>query len=134
MINLILFVLGLFVIQTLLPASFRYLLAGPGTWPRLKIALGPRDTQPPLSTMGSRAERALANLHEALPVFLALALLYVNLDSQSGLATQGAWTFLIARLLYVPAYLAGVFGLRSTIWVVSWIGLGMMIAALFPGG
>jgi uncharacterized MAPEG superfamily protein len=134
LINLILFVLGLFVIQTLLPASFRYLLAGPGTGSRLKIALGSRDTQPPLSTMGGRAERALANMHEALPVFLTLALLHVSLGSQNELAVQGAWIFLIARALYVPAYLAGVFGVRSTIWVLSWFGLGMMTAALFPGG
>jgi uncharacterized MAPEG superfamily protein len=131
LIRLILFVLGLFVIQTLLPASFRYLFAGPGTGSRLKIALGARDTQPPLSTMGARAERALTNMHEALPVFLALALLHVGLGLQNELAVQGAWLFLIARILYVPAYVAGVFGVRSTIWAASWIGLGMMTAALF---
>jgi uncharacterized MAPEG superfamily protein len=133
LIKLILFVLGLFVIQTLLPASFRYLFSGPGTGSRLKIALGARDTQPPLSTMGARVERALTNMHEALPVFLALAVLHVSLGLQNELAVQGAWLFLIARILYVPAYVAGVFGLRSTIWVASWIGLGMMTAALFSG-
>jgi uncharacterized MAPEG superfamily protein len=82
---LILAVLALFVLQTLLPASFRYLLAGPGTARRLKIALGPRDTQPPMPPMGARAERALANLHEALPVFLTLALLHVFQGSEHAL-------------------------------------------------
>lgn len=130
MITVILGFLMLFVLQTLLPASFRYLLAGPGTGARLKIALGSRDAQPPLSTAGTRAERALNNMYEALPVFMTIALLLVFRGVNDGLALQGAWIFLISRILYVPAYLSGVFGIRSAIWVVSWLGLVMMIVAL----
>lgn len=131
MLHAILAVLALFVIQTLLPAAFRYLLAGPGTAVRLRIALGSRDEQPPSSVMGRRAERALANVHEALLVFLALALLHMFRGTDAVVALQGAWLFALARMLYVPAYLAGIFGLRSAIWVLSWIGLAQMIAALF---
>lgn len=58
MTNVILGVLGLFVLQTLLPATIRYLLVGAGTGARLKIALSSRDSQPPLSAVGGRAERA----------------------------------------------------------------------------
>lgn len=130
MIVVTLVFLALFVIQTLLPAICRYLLAGPGTGARLKIALGSRDAQPPHSTAGARAERALTNMHESLPVFLAIALLLVIRGVNDELAIQGAWIFLISRILYVPAYLAGVFGIRSAIWVVSWAGLVMMIIAL----
>jgi uncharacterized MAPEG superfamily protein len=126
----ILGVLALLVIQTLLPATCRYLLGGRGTGARLKIALGSRDSQPPLSTVGARAERALNNMHEALPVFLAIALLLVVRGAQDGLGTQGAWVFLIARILYVPAYLAGIFAIRSVIWMASWVGLVMMVIAL----
>jgi uncharacterized MAPEG superfamily protein len=126
----ILSVLGLFVLQTLLPASIRYLLAGPGTGARLKVALSSRDSQPPLSAVGCRAERALANMYEALPVFMGLALLLVLGGAPSELATQGAWMFFVARALYVPAYLAGIFGLRSLIWVGSWVGLIQMVMAL----
>jgi uncharacterized MAPEG superfamily protein len=129
-IAVILGVLALFVVQTLLPATIRYLLAGPGTGARLKIALGPRDVQPPLSTVGARAERALANMHEAMPVFMTIALLLVFLDIKDGLAIQGAWIFLISRILYVPAYLAGMVGIRSVIWVLSWVGISMTITAL----
>jgi uncharacterized MAPEG superfamily protein len=130
LICLILAVLALFVLQTLLPASFRYLLAGPGTAQRLQIALGSRDTQPPMPPAGARAERALGNLHEALPVFLTLALLHVFQGNEHALAIQGAWAFLAARVLYVPAYLSGIFGLRSAIWIASWVGLGMMLVPL----
>ena len=130
MIVLVLGVLALFVLQTLLPASFRYLLAGRGTGARLEIALGSRDVQPPLSTAGARAERALNNMHEALPVFMTVALLLILRDTHDDLAIQGARIFLISRILYVPAYLAGMFGVRSALWVVSWAGLVMMIIAL----
>ena len=130
MIIVILCVLGLFVLQTLLPAIYRYLLAGPGAAARLMIALGPRDAPPPLSAVGGRAERALTNLHEALPVFLTLALLLLLRDAVTELALRGAWIFFLARALYVPAYLGGIFAVRSAVWVVSWVGLGMMIAAL----
>lgn len=126
----ILWFLALFVVQTLLPATCRYLLAGSGIGSRLKIALGSRDAQPPLSTVGARAERALINAHEALPVFMAAALLLVIHGVNDGLAVHGAWIFLISRILYVPAYLAGLFGIRSAIWIVSWVGLMMMIIAL----
>jgi uncharacterized MAPEG superfamily protein len=129
-ITVILAFLALFVIQTLLPAICRYLLAGPGTGIRLKIALGSRDAEPPLSKVGARAERALFNVHEALPVFVAIGLLLVVRGVNDGLAMQGAWIFLISRILYVPAYLAGIFAVRSAIWVVSWAGLVMMIIAL----
>ena len=79
---------------------------------------------------GARAERALINVHEALPVFVVIGLLLVVRGVNDGLGIQGAWIFLISRILYVPAYLGGVFGIRSAIWVVSWVGLVMMVIAL----
>ncbi|MGH7435682.1 MAG: MAPEG family protein, partial [Polyangiaceae bacterium] len=94
------------------------------------IALGPRDEQPPLSAVAGRAQRALTNMQEALPVFLTLAILHVVLRTPGELPTRGAALFLGSRAVYVPAYLAGIIGLRSTVWAVSWVGLGMMIAAL----
>ncbi len=130
MIIMILAFLALFVIQTLLPAMCRLLLAGPGIGSRLKFALGSRDEQPPLSKVGARAERALINVREALPVFVTIGLLLVVRGVNDGLAMKGAWIFLISRILYVPAYLAGIFGVRSALWVVSWAGLVMMITAL----
>jgi uncharacterized MAPEG superfamily protein len=131
MIITILLVLALFVVQTLLPASIRYFGGGAGLGRRLLMALGPRDEQPPLTHLGERAQRALANLHEALPVFLTVALLHVIRSTAEPAALHGAWIFLIARILYVPAYLSGILGLRSTMWAVSWVGLVIMIAALF---
>jgi uncharacterized MAPEG superfamily protein len=126
----ILVVLALFVVQTWLPGTIRYLLSGRGVGPRLRIALGSRDEQPPLSRLGGRAQRALDNMHEAMPVFLALAILHVFRRTPGELATTGSAVFSIARTAYVPAYISGIPGLRSAVWAVSCIGLGLMVVAL----
>src|SRR5262245_49667468 len=125
MVLLILLVLALFVIQTLLPNRFRDRGAA-GGGARLAEALGPRDDLPPLTRIGGRAQRALANMHEALPVFLTLALLNLILGT-GDLAVTGATVFLVARILYVPAYLAGIVAVRTLIWAASLVGLVMML-------
>lgn len=125
MVLLILLVLALFVLQTLLPNRFRARPASGGS-SVLAEALGPRDDQPPLTRIGGRAERALANIQEALPVFLTLALLNLILGT-GDMATTGATVFLVARVLYVPAYLAGTIGVRTLIWIASVVGLVMML-------
>jgi len=129
MVLVILLVLALFVVQTLLPNRFRA-RDGAGTQNPLAEALGPRDDQPPLTKTGGRASRALANIHEALPVFLALALLNLVAGTAGSLAVNGAWVFLVARVLYVPAYLGGIIGVRTVIWIASWVGLVMMLIPL----
>jgi uncharacterized MAPEG superfamily protein len=130
MILIVLLVLALFVLQTLLPNRFRE-PAPAGTGTRLSESpLGPRDTPPTLTVVGGRAERALANLQEALPIFLALALLNLVASTAAAMALAGGWIFLIARVLYVPAYLSGVPVIRTLIWVGSWVGLVMMVIPL----
>ena len=128
MVLLILLVLALFVLQTLLPSAFRYMGRDPAR--PLSVALGPRDDPPPQSRMGGRAARALANMQEALPVFLALALMNMIVGTAAALALTGGWVFFIARLLYVPAYLSGVPVIRTLIWAGGWVGLVMMLMPL----
>lgn len=132
MVTWILAVLALFVVQTFLPNSFRFLRVEANARTReLVSALGPRDRMPPLGPWGERALRAQVNLQEALPVFLTLALLHVAAPTDSpGLAEAGAAVFFGARVLYVPSYVLGVFGVRSLLWIVGWLGLAMMIAPL----
>lgn len=126
----LLLVLALTVAQSLLPASLRYLVGEGTLGERLRVALGPRDTQPALGPSAARAARALRNLQESLPLFLTLALLLERRAPESPLALRAAWVFLVARSLYVPAYLAGIPGLRSAVWSVSFGALGAMLAAL----
>jgi uncharacterized MAPEG superfamily protein len=129
MILLVLLVLALFVIQTLLPGRFRE-PAVPGAAGKLEENVGNRDHVRPLTVVGQRAARALANMHEALPVFLALALMNMIAGTAAAMATTGALIFLVARVLYVPLYLSGVSWLRSLVWAGGWAGLIMMLIPL----
>lgn len=129
MVLLVLLVLALFVMQTLLPSRFRE-PAPDGARGKLVENLGNRDHVRPLTIVGQRAKRALDNMHEALPVFLALALLNMIVGTAAGLSITGATVFLIARIVYVAIYMAGVAVVRTLVWAVGWVGLGMMIAPL----
>jgi uncharacterized MAPEG superfamily protein len=128
MILVVLLVLALFILQTLLPNRFRE-PAPDAPSPRTE-ALGNRDHQRPLTIVGGRAERALANMQEALPVFLALALMNMIAAPGAGIALTGAWVFVIARTIYVPIYLAGVRVVRTLCWAAGVVGLAMMVAPL----
>jgi len=129
MVLLVLLVLALFVIQTLLPGRFREPVAA-GAQGKLAENLGNRDHMRPLTVSGQRAARALANMHEALPVFLALALMNMIVGTAAGMAITGATVFLIARAIYVAVYMAGIVVVRTLLWAVSWVGLAMMIVPL----
>ena len=97
MVLLVLLVLALFVLQTLLPGRFRE-PAADGAKGKLTENLGNRDHMRPLTVVGERATRALENMHEALPVFLALALLNMIVGTAASTAITGATMFLIARV------------------------------------
>ena len=129
MVLVILLVLALFVLQTLLPTRFREPPA-PGGQSVLAEAFGNRDHQRPHTVTGRRAMRALANMQEALPVFLALALLNLIAAPGASLALMGAWVFLLARAIYVVIYLAGVPVVRTLCWLAGLVGLAMMVAPL----
>jgi uncharacterized MAPEG superfamily protein len=129
MVLIVLLVLALFVVQTLLPGRFRE-PAGGGLMGKLTEYLGNRDTMRPLTITGQRAARALANMQEALPVFLALALLNMIVGTAAGDAVTGATIFLIARVLYAAVYIVGIPVVRTLIWVAGWVGLALMTLPL----
>jgi uncharacterized MAPEG superfamily protein len=129
MVLVVLLVLALFFLQTLLPTRFREAPV-PGAPSARVEALGNRDHQRPHTVVGLRAVRALANIQEAMPVFLALALLNLIVTPGASLAVTGAWVFLIARVLYVGIYLGGVPVARTILWVVSVVGLALMVIPL----
>ena len=94
---------------------------------------GPRDTPPKraLSSTTARLQRAMNNHFEGLILF-TLAVVVVTLGQQSTALTQyAAYTYLAARLLYVPAYAYGWQPWRSAIWAVGFFAtLTMIVAAL----
>jgi uncharacterized MAPEG superfamily protein len=129
MVLVVLLVLALFFLQTLLPTRFRVPPAPGDPSPRAEV-FGNRDHQRPHTLIGQRALRALANMQEALPLFLVLALLNLIVAGGASLAVTGAWIFLIARVLYVGVYLAGVPVVRTVLWVAGVVGLALMVVPL----
>ena len=93
--------------------------------------LGPRDdNRQSGNVMAGRFKRALENLLETYPAFVALALALAVTGKTGGIAATGAWVWLIARVVYVPLYAFGVPAVRTLAWVVSVVGLLMMLVRL----
>jgi uncharacterized MAPEG superfamily protein len=93
-----------------------------------KFLLGARDDQPaPKGVLCGRAKRALGNYVENLVPFAALDVALIATQQAGGL---GATIWILARIVYLPAYLAGVAYLRTAAWAVAIVGLLMMLARL----
>jgi uncharacterized MAPEG superfamily protein len=118
------------VVQFALMSIPANLELGPGK------TLGPRDPDrlgKPLieqvSPRTGRLFRALNNHFEGLILF-TLAVVVVTLSGQSsGFTAACAWTYLVARLLYVPAYAFGLVPWRSLIWMVGFGATTLMLLA-----
>ena len=93
--------------------------------------LGPRDhEQESRNPVAGRLKRALENLLETYPAFVALVLALAVTGKTGGIAATGAWVWLIARVVYVPLYAFGVPAARTLVWCVSAAGLVMMLIRL----
>lgn len=97
-----------------------------------RVAMGPRDKTPELSGTAGRLQRALSNHFEGLIMF-TLAVVVVTLGgAESALTAACAWIYLIARIVYVPAYILGWVPWRSAIWAVGFAAtITMILASLF---
>jgi uncharacterized MAPEG superfamily protein len=96
--------------------------------------LSPRDTagmgkslQEMVSDKTGRLIRAMNNHFEALILFTIAVLVITLGDKATGLSAICAWTYLGARVLYVPAYYFGLTPWRSLIWFVGFAATMLMI-------
>jgi len=90
-----------------------------------------RDNPPSqtLSPTSARLKRALENHFEGLILF-TLAVVVVTLSDQSATFTAiCAWTYLVARILYVPAYALDLTPWRSVIWAAGFLATVLMLLA-----
>lgn len=97
----------------------------------LKWASGPRDEHRPITGTAARLDRAFRNFMETFPLF-AVAVIAAYWAQKTGPLTQwGALVYLVARVLYVPIYAAGIPGIRSFVWFASIFGILAVVLALF---
>lgn len=84
-----------------------------------------------LSVKTARLARAMDNHFEALILF-GIAITVTSLtDKTNGITTACAYTYLGARVLYIPAYYFGWTPWRSAIWFVGFLStLLILITAL----
>jgi len=94
------------------------------------LAFGNRDNLPEATQFAGRAERTARNTFENFVLFAAIALVAHAAGATSPRIATGAEIFFWARVLYIPVYYAGITYLRTAIWVVSIVGLVMMILAI----
>ena len=95
--------------------------------------MGARDEElPPPNALVGRLTRAQANFFETFPLAIA-AILIVQAAGLNGKWTAiGALLWLGARLIYLPLYAMGVPVVRTLVFMVSLVGLLMILKpALF---
>ncbi|MFB9947834.1 MAPEG family protein [Rhizobium puerariae] len=93
---------------------------------------GPRDEGlEPQGRLTGRAARASRNFQETYPAFVGLLLgvAFAGGDA-SGWGLIGGWVWFVARIVYLPLYLAGIPYFRSFVWLISMAGLLAMIIAI----
>ena len=96
-----------------------------------KKALGPRDTPVQLTGKAGRLQRAMNNHFEGLILF-GIAVTVITYSGQNTETTALACgLYLVARVLYVPAYVFGWVPWRSVIWAVGFVAtLYLLLTAL----
>jgi uncharacterized MAPEG superfamily protein len=96
----------------------------------LMLAFGNRADLPEATPLAGRAQRAASNTLENFVLFAALALTAQLAGATGERVLMGAEVFLWARIAYIPVYLLGVPFLRTAVWAVGVVGMGLMIAGM----
>ena len=93
--------------------------------------LGSRDDEGQPSQLRQRALRVHRNAAENFPVFALLGALALAVpEADLAQAKLGAQIYVLARIAYIPLYLAAVPVARSVVFVIGFAGLVMMALAL----
>lgn len=83
--------------------------------------LSSRDEKRTLEGMLGRMDRALSNSVVALTLIAPPILALTLRDQSSSNSLLAAQVFLAARVVYVPAYVFGIRGLRTLVWTIGFL-------------
>jgi uncharacterized MAPEG superfamily protein len=90
--------------------------------------VGARDeTLAAPSAVTGRTMRAQANFEETFPIAIVALLGVVVAGRTSDMTALGGWIWLGARVVYLPLYAAGVPVIRTLVYLVSMVGLIMVL-------
>jgi uncharacterized MAPEG superfamily protein len=83
--------------------------------------LSARDEGRSASGTTARLDRAQSNAVQAMALFAPAILILALKDGFSDATLLAAQVFLIARIVYLPAYAFGVTGLRTLTWIAGFL-------------
>lgn len=84
-----------------------------------------------VGTRTARAFRAYNNHFESLALFTIAVVVITLSDQSTNFTAQCAWVYLVARIVYVPAYILGLSPWRSIVWMIAMLAsVSMLISAL----
>jgi uncharacterized MAPEG superfamily protein len=99
-----------------------------------RYTMGTRDGAPTreMRTITARMLRAYDNHVQMLGLFGLGAVIIAVTGQSTGVTATAAYTYLVARLLYIPAYAFGWTPARSYIWAIALICCAtLLLVALF---
>ncbi|WP_407046176.1 MAPEG family protein [Mesorhizobium abyssinicae] len=68
---------------------------------------------------------------EIFPQFVAALFLVHAAHAAGSFSAAGAWLFVVARIVYVPAYAFAPPGARPVCWVSAWLGIVLILSDVF---
>lgn len=110
----ILLLYGLLVAVTILAQA-----TGAATQLDMGYLLGSRDEKRTLEGMVGRLERALNNSITAMALFAPAVLVLSAKNAFDTTTLAACQIFLVARVLYLPAYVFNLVGVRSLVWMAG---------------
>ena len=116
-LKMLLYTVVLFVVQIVAQTLIGLIQNGFG------YALGAQDDDKVSAGIGGRIERAYYNLLETMPAFAALILIGLYTGKLNEMTALGSQLYFWGRVVYIPAYLSGIPGIRTVVWAVSFLGL-----------
>ncbi|MGB3148214.1 MAG: MAPEG family protein [Paracoccaceae bacterium] len=88
--------------------------------------LSSRDEQRTLTGITARLDRALTNAITAMALFAPAILILALKGGFTAQTLLAAQAFLIARILYVPAYGMGITGIRTLLWLIGFAATAIL--------
>lgn len=93
-----------------------------------KWNMGARDEKnQDLSPLAGRLLRAQANFFETFPLFASAVLIVAVSQTYSAYSYWGCLIYLAARIIYFPLYAFGIPVIRTIIWLLSIIGILLVL-------
>lgn len=116
-LKMLLFTVALFLVQLVAQVVAELMQHGIG------YAVSARDEWQNPTGVAGRIERAYFNLLETMPAFAALVLIVLFTGNANANTALGAQIYFWGRVVYFPAYIAGIPYVRTIFWTVSMAGL-----------